>query len=83
MRCHFDILERILVDQNGVEVCDLDDAVAQARRAIAELRRDAEQNAGRDAASQVPFSADLFLLVRAESDRFICVIPLDDEHDGH
>jgi hypothetical protein len=79
MRCHFDILERVLVDEDGVEVRDLDGAVAEARHAIAESRLDAERNAGRDPSSQAEFwSDDLFLLVRADPDRVVCVIPLDD-----
>jgi hypothetical protein len=78
MRCHFDILKRVLVDQDGVEVGDLDGAVTEARHAIAELRLDAERNAGRGAASQAEFRSDLFLLVRVDPERVICMIPLDD-----
>ena len=82
MRCHFDILQRVLVDEDGVEVGDLEGAVAEARHAIAEFRLDAERNAGRDPASQAEFRSDLFLLVRVGPDGGICVIPLDDQPAG-
>ena len=76
----FDILERVLVDQDGVEVGDLDGAVTEARHAIAELRLEAERNAGRGAASQAEFRSDL--LLRVDPERVICMIPLDDRPVG-
>ena len=78
MRCHFDVVRRVLVDQDGVEVGDAGDAVAEARRAIAELRLDAKRLAGEDPELQAEFGPDLFLLVRADCDGIICVIPLDE-----
>jgi len=44
MRCYFNLMsdDETLLDEEGVEVRDLDQAWAQALKAIAELRQEAE-----------------------------------------
>jgi hypothetical protein len=44
MRCYFNLIsdEETMLDDEGVEVRDLDQAWAQALKAIAELRQEAE-----------------------------------------
>ena len=79
MRCHFDVVRRVLVDQDGVEVADAGGAVVEARRAIAELRLDAAARCeGEEASLEVEFGRDLYLLVRTDAAGIICVIPVSD-----
>ena len=75
-RCHFDIFKRVLVDCDGVDVGDLDSAVAEARNAIDELRVDAAQDAGRGAMSRAELRSELYLLVRVDGEGVVCMIPL-------
>ncbi len=79
MRCYFDILKCLTVDHDGVEVEDVDSAVADVRRAIAELRVDARQNADENPELQADFQSDLFLLMRASDIGYVCIIPLNDD----
>ena len=72
MHCYFDILERRTIhhDLAGIEVSDLDDAIAQARCAIAELREKEDLRAR--------FGAGASLLVRIRAEGLLCMIPLDE-----
>ncbi len=72
MRCYFDIVERrdVHLDLEGVEVSDLDDAIAQAKCAIAELQEREDL--------QARFGAGAFVRVRVRTESLLCLIPLDE-----
>lgn len=70
MRCYFDVLTRVHVDTQGVEVTDFGCAMDEAKRALEEFLL--------DDGSAVRFEAGTFLLVRAESEGLMCVLPLDE-----
>jgi hypothetical protein len=74
LRCYFDIvkLREIHRDHEGVEVSDVDDAIAQARCAIAELD-EAENKELRRALS----GERAFLIMRDTAETLLCVIRLD------
>ncbi len=71
MRCYFDIAGCLDVhlDLDGIEVSDLNDTIAQARRAIDELQEREDL--------QARFGAGACLLLRVRTESLLCVIPLD------
>ena len=72
MHCYFDIFlkEEVILDLEGIEVTDLDEAIRQAQSAIEEMR----EEEGLTGAGE---SGSLFV-VRIRIDSIICTIRLDD-----
>lgn len=70
MRCYFDVLTRVHVDTKGVEVADFSCAMDEAKRALAEMLLDDD--------SGIRFKTGTYLLVRADSENLMGVLPLDE-----
>lgn len=72
MRCYFDVHAgpQIDVDAEGIEVSDLDSAIAQACSAVAELRKEIDLRAN--------LGAGAFVAVRVRTECQVCEISLDE-----
>lgn len=72
MRCYFDVHSgpRVDVDSEGVEVSDLDSAIAQACAAVEELRQEMDL--------RVHLGAGAFIAVRVGVEYQLCEISLDE-----
>lgn len=72
IRCHFDILSetRTVLDRYGIEVSDLDAAIAEAQCAVAEMQQEI------DLAPRLGPNARL--RVRISTECLLCRIPLDE-----
>lgn len=72
MHCYFDIFleEEIILDLEGIEVTDLDEAIGQAQSAIEEMREE-------EGLTGVGEFGSLFV-VRIRIESIFCIIRLDD-----
>lgn len=70
IRCHFDVLSdcQTVLDPDGIEVSDLDAAIAEAQRAVAEMQQ--EVNFG------THLGPGAYLRVRISMECLLCKIPL-------